>query len=278
MALRAADLLQPSRAGAILEAFVLANFAFLILDVYLAHSVNNFRHAAEWVPLGFSVLATAVLTATFPSVARGRPGRLSHRAGLSIGFASIALGIAGLIYHLEGQFFEQRTLRSLVYTAPFAAPLAYSGVGFLLVLNRVAPQQSHEWRWWVLFLAMGGFVGCFVLAVCDHAQNGFFHRSEWWPVVSSAIAVGVLAMVLTDHGRSHLGLVLGMLALQAVTGLAGFFYHVSADVSGLSASLFENFVHGTPVFAPLLFMDLAVLAAIGMLVPAGEGPQVQVMR
>ncbi|MDE0829030.1 MAG: hypothetical protein OSB03_07505 [Vicinamibacterales bacterium] len=37
--------------AAILEAFVLSNFAFLILDVYLAHLVNRFRHPAEWMPV-----------------------------------------------------------------------------------------------------------------------------------------------------------------------------------------------------------------------------------
>ena len=44
----------------------------------------------------------------------------------------------------------------------------------------------------------------------------------------------------------------------------GFSLHVAADVNGLSASLYENFVHGAPAFAPLLFVDLAFLAAIGL--------------
>ena len=60
-----------------------------------------------------------------------------------------------------------------------------------------------------------------------------------------------------------------MLGLQAVIGVIGFWLHVAADVNGLSTSLYENFVHGAPVFAPLLFVDLAVLAAIGMTVPIG---------
>ena len=38
-------------------------------------------------------------------------------------------------------------------------------------------------------------------------------------------------------------------------------------MNGLSASLYENFVHGAPVLAPLLFVDLAILAAIGLTVP-----------
>ena len=45
----------------VLETFILSNFAFLILDVYLAHAVNRFRRGGEWIPVGFSVLAVLVL-------------------------------------------------------------------------------------------------------------------------------------------------------------------------------------------------------------------------
>ena len=47
-------------------------------------------------------------------------------------------------------------------------------------------------------------------------------------------------------------------------GLIGVYFHVAADASGLSASLFENFVHGAQAFAPLLFVDLGFLTAIGL--------------
>ena len=122
-----------------------------------------------------------------------------------------------------------------------------------------------------MFFALGGFLGVFVLALCDHAQNGFFHASEWWPVVVSALAAGFLATALTDRSGAFARICLGMLGVQALVGLAGFYLHVAADVNGLSASLYENFVHGAPVFAPLLFVDLAVLAAIGLTVPTGHG-------
>ena len=255
--------------GALLEAFVLANFAFLVLDVFLAHSVNDFRHRAEWVPFVFSIAATLLLATALPGRRTGR-GAWGHRAGILVGVGSIALGIAGVAYHLESQFFSQWTIRSLVYTAPFAAPLAYAGLGFLLLVNRMVPEETGEWDWWVLFFALGGFVGVFVLALCDHAQNGFFHASEWWPVVASALAAGFLAAALTDRGGAFARICLGVLGLQAVIGLLGFYLHVAADVNGLSASLYENFVHGAPVFAPLLFVDLAALAAIGLAAPTGD--------
>ena len=258
------------RRGALLEAFVVANFAFLVLDIYLAHSVNDFRHRAEWVPFVFSIAATLLLAPALPGRRRTVRGSYAHRAGIVVGAGAIALGVAGVAYHLESQFFSQWTLRSLVYTAPFAAPLAYAGLGFLLLVNRMVPDETGEWDWWVLFFAWGGFLGVFVLALCDHAQNGFFHPSEWWPVAAGALAVGFLAVALVDRGGAFARICLGVLGMQAVIGLAGFYLHVAADVNGLSSSLYENFVHGAPVFAPLLFGDLAVLAVIGLTTPMGD--------
>jgi len=257
------------RKSDLLEAFVLANFAFLVLDVFLAHSVNDFRHRAEWIPFVFSIAATLALGAALPG-RRTIRGSYPYRAGVVVGGGSIALGVVGVAYHLESQFFAQWTVRSLVYTAPFAAPLAYAGLGFLLLVNRMVPEETEEWDWWVLFFALGGFLGVFVLALCDHAQNGFFHASEWWPVAASALAAGFLAMALADRGVAFARICLGVLTLQALTGVIGFCLHVAADVNGLSASLYENFVHGAPVFAPLLFVDLAVLSAIGLTAAIGD--------
>ena len=255
------------RKSDLLEGFVLANYAFLVLDVFLAHSVNDFRHRAEWTPFVFSIAATLALATAWPGRRRTVRGPYPYRAGLLVGAGSIVLGVAGVAYHLESQFFSQWTLRSLVYTAPFAAPLAYTGLGFLLLVNRMVPEATDEWDWWVLFFALGGFLGVFVLALCDHAQNGFFHGSEWWPVAASALAAGFLATALADRRRAFARICLGVLSVQVAIGVAGFYLHVAADVNGLSASLYENFVHGAPVFAPLLFVDLAVLAAIGLTVP-----------
>ena len=252
------------RKSLLLEWFVAANFAFLVLDVFLAHSVNSFRHPAEWIPVVFSGVAAAALAPALWQASEATRGSYAHRVGLAVGFASVVLGIAGVVYHLQSQFFAQWTLRSLVYTAPFAAPLAYSGLGFLLLLNRLVPVETEEWDRWVVFLALGGFLGVFVLALCDHAQNGFFYASEWWPVAASALAVGFLAVALVERSAAYFRICFRVLALQAMVGLVGFWFHVAADVNGLSASLYENFVHGAPAFAPLLFVDLAFLAAIGL--------------
>lgn len=255
---------------ALLEIFVLGNFAFLVLDVFLAHSANNFRHWAEWIPFFFSIAATLLLAAALRGIGSGTRGSFARRIGLLVGCGSIALGIAGVAYHLDSQFFSQWTVRSLVYTAPFAAPLGYSGLGFLLLVNRMVPHENEEWGWWVVFFALGGFLGVFVLSLCDHAQNGFFYTSEWWAVSASALAGGFLSVALFDRSATFRRICFGVLGLQVVVGLLGFYFHLAADFNALTASLYKNFVHGAPAFAPLLFIDLALLAVIGLSAASGE--------
>ena len=248
----------------VLEAFVLSNYAFLILDVYLAHLVNRFRHAAEWIPVGFSVAAVLVLAPALVLRLRGRGPSFAHHAGLVVGYTSVAVGLAGVLYHLNSQFFSQWTIQSLVYTAPFAAPVAYAGLGFLLLVNRMVPSRDVEWGQWVVFFALGGFAGNFGLSLADHAMNGFFHATEWLPVFTSALAVGFLGVALVERREAFLRVAAAVLALQVVVGVAGFYFHAVADISGLSSSLFENFIHGAPVFAPLLFVDIVLLATVGL--------------
>ena len=250
--------------AAVLETFVLSNYAFLILDVYLAHAVNRFRHGGEWIPVGFSVLAVLVLAPALVLRLRERGHGFSCYGGLAIGYASVAVGFAGVVYHLDSQWFSQWTIQSLVYTAPFAAPVAYAGLGFLLLVNRTVSCRDAEWSQWVVFFAVGGFAGNFVLSLCDHAMNGFFHATEWVPVVSSALAVGFLGVALVEQHQGFLRIALAVLALQVVIGIVGFYFHLVADINGLSSSLFENFIHGAPLFAPLLFVDLVLLATIGL--------------
>ena len=124
---------------------------------------------------------------------------------------------------------------------------------------------SREWAEWVVFLALGGFVGNFIFSVTDHAQNGFFRQVEWVPVVASALAVGFLVVPLLVRvtGR-YFRICFGVLALQALVGMIGFALHLHADWHGVGKNLFEKVVHGAPVFAPLLFPNLALLGAMGL--------------
>ncbi|MBK7404278.1 MAG: hypothetical protein IPJ41_06495 [Phycisphaerales bacterium] len=252
-----------------IELFCLVNLAFLVVDILLAHAVNRFAQGAEWIPLWCSAVGAAMLAL---GLVLDRAGKRAAWLwlGALVGAAAVVVGVAGLVFHLQSRFFEERTLQSLVYAAPFAAPLAYTGIGLLLVMNRMVPASEGaagaiEWARWVLLLAAGGFVGNFALSLTDHAQNGFFRWTEWAPVVSSALAIGFVAVpVFCRVSGRFLAMCAAVLVLQVLVGTIGFVLHGMADLGGVNHSLYDNFVYGAPVFAPLLLPNLALLGLIGV--------------
>ena len=262
--------------GLWLEAFVIVNLGFLALDIYLAHSVNQFHHPAEYVPFFYSVVAPPLLAAALLLGERWGWAAVWRDVGYLVGWCAIAVGLVGVVLHLDSRFFYERTLKSLVYAAPFAAPLAYTGLGLLLVMNRMVDRRSAEWPRWVLLLGLGGVFGNFVFSLTDHAQNGFYHWTEWIPVASSALAVGFLTTVyLTPVTRRFLGLCAIALAVQVAVGLLGFVLHTRANLHGPSPDQIDNFVFGAPALAPLLFPNLSLLCGIGLWVLRDHLPETE---
>jgi len=245
------------------EAFVILNVGFLTFDIYLAHSVNQFRNNAEYIPLFFSACAPLVLV--FALSVRYRWPAVWKDLGYLVGWLAVIVGLTGVILHLESRFFYERTLQSLTYSAPFAAPLAYTGLGFLLIMNRMLDPETLEWAQWVLALTLGGFVGNFIFSLADHAGNGFFNPLEWVPVAASAIAIGFMAVPLFMRvSRQYIDLCAAILLLEAGVGLWGFVLHAMGNLRGPSVHAFDNFIHGAPPMAPLLFPNLMVLGIIAL--------------
>jgi hypothetical protein len=246
-----------------IELFVLLNFGGLVLDIFLAHSENHFRRASEYIPLGFSLAAALTLAAVLP-LRRTMPA-VWRDVGHLIGWLSVVVGLTGVILHLDSRFFEERTIRSLTYAAPFAAPLAYAGLGLLLLANRLVDPDTPEWPQWILLLGLGGFAGNFVFSLTDHAQNAFFNPLEWVPVVSSALAIGFLTVpFITPVTALYLRLCALILGVQALVGVLGFALHVRAVVRQPDVTLLERILNGAPPMAPLLFPNLVVLALIAL--------------
>lgn len=257
-----------------LYVFVLSNLAFLAVDIYFAHSINQVRlrmeHSvpyAEWIPFIFSLTGPILIAAGLWLLSL--PGETQRRIGQVLmavtGGLAVLVGVAGMFFHLDSQFFHRMDVRSLVYTAPFMAPLSYAGLGFLLLLNVKVDAAGREWGQWIVFFALGGFFGNFILAVCDHAQNGFFYASEWIPVVAAALAVGFLAVpLIIDVGQRFYRSCLAVMGLQVAVGLLGFAFHFQANFHSFSAKMFTDFIFGAPIFAPLLYADIAALAVFGI--------------
>lgn len=263
--MRIADRLLRIPRPVLVELFAIANLAFLTLDVFIAHSINAFHYPIERIPVGFGVVGAAILLGGLAVDAFDLRRSTARWAGYLVGWSAIVVGVGGLFLHLRSTFFDTQTLASLVYTAPFAAPLSFAGLGFLVLLNRQVPRDSVAWGQWVLFFAWGGFVGNFALSLADHAQNGFFDPREWIAVVAAALAVGfVLLAMLRPRDRALLAATAVVLAIQVLVGVLGFVLHLRADLLEPGPGFFQDILYGAPPFAPLLFADLAILAGLGL--------------
>ncbi len=262
----------------LVELYLVGNIAFLAVDIFIAHAVNAFANPLEWVPVVFSIVATGALKVSL-ALSGPRPGparrneenssartrkRVARWLGMIVGWGAVVVGVTGLVLHLRSDFFEESTIKNLVYTAPFVAPLAYAGLGLVIILNRMVDSRSLEWARWVVLLAMGGFLGNFVLSLADHAQNGFFNPAEWTGVIAGAASVGILlaaAIFPEDRTVLHLGYV--VMGASVVVGIVGFGLHVMGNFQRPGA-LVDRFLYGSPVFAPLLFADVAILGGLGL--------------
>ena len=249
----------------ILEFFILVNMSFLAIDILLAHSINSFKHRIEWFPVIFSIIAT--LLHGFILLRGYKKEQIYVKRSTTIkliAIISFIVGILGVYFHLESSFFKYQTMKNLVYSAPFVAPLAYIALGLLIFANRIEKISHIYTAKIILLISFFGFLGNFVLSILDHAQNGFFHKTEMIPVISSMIVLAFLLPVcfgLFDRKQIYLCNI--ALLLQIVTGILGFYFHLNANLNGKSSSMWDNFVFGAPIFAPFLFINLSLLTFIG---------------
>jgi hypothetical protein len=131
-------------------------------------------------------------------------------------------------------------------------------------MTRMERPRTEEWAAWVLFLALGGFVGNLTLSLLDHAQNAFFSRFEWVSVVTAAFATSFLLIALLSPRDVRMQRATAwMLGIAAIVGVLGLLLHLLANVHRPGPPI-DRIVFGAPVFAPLLFADLAVLGALGL--------------
>ena len=54
-----ASFLRPN--SVIVDIFIIVNLSFLALDIFIAHSINQFSNLAEWIPFYFSLIAPILL-------------------------------------------------------------------------------------------------------------------------------------------------------------------------------------------------------------------------
>ena len=83
-------------------------------------------------------------------------------------------------------------------------------------------------------------------------------------MVSAAFGTSFLLVALLRPEPRFLRLTLVVMGVEAVVGVIGFALHLHADLHHPGEPLRDRLIYGAPVFAPMLFADMALLAAIGV--------------
>lgn len=96
-------------------------------------------------------------------------------------------------------------------------------------------------------------------------MNRFADWAEWIPVVAAAFGLAFLTIAIPFHlNRRHITVTAWVMAAQNIVGVLRAGPPVQSILHGPSESLLANAIHAAPLFAPLLFADLAILGDLGL--------------
>jgi hypothetical protein len=253
----------------VLIALVAINLLATTGDVAIAHAFNEFALDTQYLPFiigGFAGIAALI---AIPGK-RGGKRRTVFVTGM---WSCVALGLLGFWWHLESQLVWRgaMSLKTYVYTAPLAAPMAYAGIATIGLVAASKAEMILGWtkRQWVYFLVAGGSLGNASLCVLDHARNGFINPTEWIPIpVTLFTAVlffgAAVRPVISRVERAALWIAVGV---QILVGGLGWGLHVYFNLTAETGNLLHRVVYGPPIFSPLLLADVAAFGAVMLLFP-----------
>lgn len=262
--------------------FVAVNLAFLVGDVWIAHSANAFVPVYEWIPIVVAPpgIATALLLALMRR--SGQTLLWLHAAAM---LAGVAVGVSGTAFHLQAALAPAGVSWPwIVFGAPVLAPLSFAGVSLVGLVAALREQPGGSGRLWfgerlqlaapisqvrhLLWLVGLGFAGAAATSYIDHAQ--YDHTLyEWIPVVYGTFAACLtLAMALARRpARTDRVVYTWTMLAGLLVGLLGVAFHLSRDLADSGALSWQRMRDYAPVLAPLLFADLALLGLITTIRP-----------
>jgi hypothetical protein len=84
-------------------------------------------------------------------------------------------------------------------------------------------------------------------------------------VVAAAVAVGILFAVVVEYRSPTVRAIAAVVMVaQLLVGLAGFAFHLRGNLLSPMERITDKFVFGSPIFAPLLFANIAILGLMGL--------------
>ena len=264
---------------------VAVNHIFLGADIYIAHLMDGTIKFGEWIPIIYGPIAGGGLF-FFGLIALKKRELASSGATLLLVLSSL-VGLLGAWYHLnraslpDAALSDKLSVSMLIWGPPFVAPLTFLLVaiwGFSAAWTESKPDSGslvlpfgkklrlpYPKTNAYYFLVSLGILATLVTSTLDHARTDFLNHWLWVPTGLGIVGT-VVAAVVASGRRSKLDLTFYfcvMLALIAV-GIFGALLHVEADLTASGAFVQERFIRGAPVFAPLLYANMAAFGLLAM--------------
>ncbi|MCD4733191.1 hypothetical protein K8R78_03010 [bacterium] len=244
----------------LIMAFIAVNYLLMSLDCTLVHWSAGFDHLGMYLAAGWPLLAALpFIFFTFKPMKKTGRG-----VAIGISLASVAVGIAGLAWHLLGQFFVSPSLTSLIYSAPILAPLGLTVLA-IMTLAIIYPPPEGLTRRLIGFMAFW-MLGLMLLSLQDHAQNNFYEWGEWIPIIVGVFAMVVFGLYATFYKKmkNGNGLILTTTLALFITAAVGAVMHLVAFFEA-TVPLVQKLSQAAPPLAPTLFGDAAVFVLIALL-------------
>lgn len=269
------------------------NEIFLSVDIYLAHNINGTITRNEWIPIIFGVTAGVLLLIAGLIALRYRS--LASILATLVLIGSIVVGGLGISFHLsrtlllESAGDSQTVLDALVWAPPLLGPMFFALVGvlgisaawiesppnsgrLLLPGNRSVQMPYSKTR--AYFLIVSVFILAATLSsVLDHARFNLNNPWVWLPTMAGlfGVAVSLIMGFIARPTRWDISVYIGAMLLLLLVALIGFVLHINTSLIPRGTIVVERFIRGSPLLAPLLFANVALLGLLVLLEPREEG-------
>ena len=268
----------PMEKNRFLLLFAGINLIFTGLDVALAHSINSFIPAYEWIPVCFAPLGAMTCFVTAFQSKPSKPVALVHILTMCVG---VLVGVIGMGFHLTQVLSPTGRLSWawVVFGSPILAPLSFAGISLIGLYAATIEAEGHPGMLEVpglgifkapisrdrhfMWLVGLGFGGSAITSMIDHAQYGYT-VFKLIPVAYGVFATAVvlyLSIARVWSRGDELTYFWTMIA-AVIVGVLGFAFHLSKDLTDTGQISIERILVFAPVFAPLLFSDLGILGLL----------------
>lgn len=127
-----------------------------------------------------------------------------------------------------------------------------------------------EWQGWSLDRAVVAFsglmyAGIWVQVSLFHWAGGFKKLAMWGPVLITPLIVGGIAAAAVSRATPWGWIAGGLLALGALDGLIGLYYHLNGMRKQIGGFSVRNLLSGPPPVLPLAYALIGVLGLGGLL-------------